>query len=246
MGVNGVNSNQINTLLDSMEKNKTEKKEKEKEIGFTENTLKNKVKGDFLDLSSQIEIISKQNSKITDRYTELEEKIGIDSKNWGVEAVSDNIVNFAKNLYERYKLEHEGEDLQEGLETFYNMAKNSIQAGYDEAMNYLGVLPDDVQELSKATLDRSLEKLDTWYQNGGKDVESTEDNTVDELEEQDTVEELSTEEKKTILDNAVNVWLEESETIKTQVLELLKEQRVEAEKKEDTEDKTAKKIDISV
>eukprot|EP00831_Metopus_contortus_P041758 TRINITY_DN32823_c0_g1_i2.p2 TRINITY_DN32823_c0_g1~~TRINITY_DN32823_c0_g1_i2.p2 ORF type:complete len:161 (+),score=55.07 TRINITY_DN32823_c0_g1_i2:102-584(+) len=109
-----------------------------------------------------------------------------DSKNWGVEAVSDNIVNFAKNLYERYKLEHEGEDLQEGLESFYNMAKNSIQAGYDEAMNYLGVLPDDVQELSKATLDRSLEKLDTWYQNGGKDVEVTGDDTIEEVENQET------------------------------------------------------------
>ncbi len=243
MGINNVNSNQINTLLNSMERKGAENK---KEKSYEKN-LEEKTKKDFLDLSSQIDIISKENSKITDRYAELESKLGIDSNKWGVEAVSDNIFEFTKVLYEKYKLDNDGADNQEILDQFYKIAKGSIQKGYDEAMNTLGALPKDVQELSKSTLDRSLEKLDNWYKNGGKEIENeSADLEVPEenIENKAIEDETILEEKRAAVDEKINKMLEEAEMMKNEVLDLLRAQGMQINGKDEDETKI-NKIDIS-
>lgn len=225
--INNVNSNQLNTLIKSMEKNNT----KEKKVDVFEKNIEENTKKDFLDLSTQIEMINKQNSKVTKNYTELESKLGIDSNKWGVEAVSDNIFNFAKVIYEKYKLDNEGEDNQEVLDKFYEIAKSSITKGYNEAMNFLGPLPNDVKELSKATYERSLEKLDSWYKNGGQDVIEENIPTAEENVD-NSVKEVSVEEKKAEIDRNINKLIEETENMKKQVLELLTQQGVYFEEKE--------------
>jgi hypothetical protein len=174
-------------------------------------------KNDILTLTSQI---SSANSELkinneTD-FAALEKKLGIDSSKWGVEAVSDDIFNFAKVMYEDYKTNHSGEDSQKVLENFYNMAKDSINKGYEEAMDFLGALSDDVAALTKGTLDKSLEKLEAWFKNGGKDVEPSETAT-------ETTKETAIE-KENKLSRAE--LLKESEDMKNQVLDMLKQQGI--------------------
>ncbi|NLK62496.1 MAG: DUF5610 domain-containing protein [Fusobacteria bacterium] len=213
--INNYNSSQMDTLLKSMDKSNTQSGK----VDIFKNEISNNTKKDFLDLSSQIDIINKENSKVTKSYTELETKLGIDSSKWGVEAVSDNIFNFAKIVYERYKLDHSEEEAEEMLDKFYDLAKNSITKGYNEAIGSLGTLTNDVQELSKATFDRSLEKLEAWYNNGGKDV--IEELNTDNTEKNSEIKNQSVSNKNNSLSVEINKQLHESELIKNQVLDLI-------------------------
>lgn len=174
-------------------------------------------KNDILTLTSQISSANtdKKTNTETD-YKALEQKLGIDSSKWGVEAVSDDIFNFAKVMYEDYKTNHSGEDSQKVLENFYNMAKDSINKGYEEAMDFLGTLSEDVANLTQGTLDKSLEKLDAWFKNGGKDVEPSETST--EINNENAAE------KNNKLSRAE--LLKESEDMKNQVLDMLKQQGI--------------------
>ncbi len=180
-------------------------------------------KNDILTLTSQISSANtdKKTNTETD-YKALEQKLGIDSSKWGVEAVSDDIFNFAKVMYEDYKTNHSGEDSQKVLENFYNMAKDSINKGYGEAMDFLGTLSEDVANLTQGTLDKSLEKLDAWFKNGGKDVEPAETENGNEYSTE-TTEETPTE-KENKLSRAE--LLKESENKKNQVLDMLKQQGI--------------------
>ena len=72
-------------------------------------------KNDLVTLTSQISSANTEKKTAVD-YNALEKKLGLDSSKWGVEAVSDDIFNFAKIVYENYKTRHGGEDNQKVLD----------------------------------------------------------------------------------------------------------------------------------
>lgn len=216
-------SSQISTLLDStVAKETPEKKEKDINAKMAEIT-----KNDTITLASKAANTDKTGLNKTTDYAALEQKLGIDSSKWGVEAVSDDIFNFAKVLYEDYKKNHEGEEDQTVLENFYNMAKDSITKGYSEAMDFLGTVSSDVADLTKGTLDRSLAKLEEWFKNGGKDVEAAESETG-KAEESAEKSDITAESSAKTAENQMSraELLQESEDMKNQVLEMLKQQGI--------------------
>lgn len=194
--------------------------------------IKSFAKSDFLDISTQIEMISKKsNSKID--YSALEKKLGIDSQKWGVEAVSDDIFNFAKTVYEKYKLNHSEEDSKKVLDNFYSLAKKSITQGYEEAKNFLGAMPQDVANLAEGTFNRTIEKLDSWYNSELNPTESdnsatntsTETKTFDTTQNSE-INENSKNEKLAAIQEKINISLQESENLKNQILDILKQQGI--------------------
>ncbi|BDU49859.1 DUF5610 domain-containing protein [Haliovirga abyssi] len=228
--INSLNSTQIDTLLKS-----TELKGGDKSSNNEKEDISNFTKKDFLDISNQIDIINQQNSKVNKKYSDLEKKLGIDSNKWGVDAVSDDIFNFAKIVYDKYKINHSEEESQKVLDDFYNLAKKSITQGYNEAKDFLGAVSEDVAALGKATYDRTIEKLDNWYKNGG--VESTDKTEENKTENSETnkIKNKNTEEtKKTYedYDKKTKQMLKESEIIKNQVVELLKQSGLYAKETE--------------
>lgn len=213
--ITDIKFSQNSILLDSA-KSKTSDTTRDKES----NSIRKLTTNDILDLSSQIDLIQSGNNKKVD-YSAIEKKLGLDSSKWGVEAVSDDIFNFAKIVYESYKLNHKGEDDTKVLESFYKMAKSSITQGYNEAKNFLGAMTDDVSSLAEGTFNRSLEKLDAWFKNGGKDVEETAEPA--QTEDSETKSTESSEKRTTI---STSQLLNESERIRNQVLKMLEDQGV--------------------
>lgn len=81
----------------------------------------------------------------TDTLSSLQAEISDDGE-WGVEAVSDRIVAFAKAV-------------SGGDKSKLDELKRAIDKGFEEARNFLGgTLPD----ISYKTYDRIMEKLDQW------------------------------------------------------------------------------------
>lgn len=99
-------------------------------------------------------LISKQNQNINDfnsnsgnikrTISEAQGMISEDGE-WGVDAVSTRIVDFAKAI-------------SGGDKTKINELREAIKKGFQEAEQYLGTLPD----ISSKTYDAVMEKLDAW------------------------------------------------------------------------------------
>lgn len=185
--------------------------------------IQEEAKNKFLNINDQVELLTKhqeikQNKKID--FNKLEQKLGIDSEKWGVEAVSDDIFNFTKNVFKTYKINHEGEENSKILKSFYDLAKKSVTQGYNEALDFLGTLPEDVASLAKGTFDRTIQKLDAWFENGGEDVEEI---SIENPENETKNETVNTPEvEKAHL--TTQELLKESEEIKAKVLDLLKQE----------------------
>lgn len=210
--ITNIKNSQITTLLNST--NKTNLKAEE-------TAIQEKTKSDFLSISNQIDILEqsqakKESNKID--FNKLEQKLGIDSDKWGVEAVSDDIFNFTKNIFESYKINHEGEENSQVLKSFYELAKKSVTQGYNEALNFLGALPEDVASLAKGTFERTIEKLDQWFENGGKDIEIEDSNNQ--------IKENSISQPETIEKTQISTQelLKEAENVKNEVVDSLKQQ----------------------
>ena len=219
-GVNGLNKSQISTLLDSSKLNKEKDHQSE---------MVKKSKGDLLDISTQIDMLNKSNPKKIN-YSDLEAKLGIDSNKWGVEAVSDNLINFVQLSYERYKLSHKDTDDPGSLEKFYEMAKSSYTKGFGEAQNMLGVLPDDVQSLIEGTMNHTMEKLDKWFENGGEIVNEEEVLNTEEIIEKEVIKNevgANNQFKDKNLENLNKIakeLLKESEDFRTKLIDELVKQ----------------------
>lgn len=216
-----IQSSQISNLLNYKDINKFPK---------SESSVANKIAlNSVISVSSMSEKLSNVSVSLSGEVdpATIEKKLGIDSSKWGVNAVSDNIYKFATSIYDSYKKNHTGEDETKTLENFYNMAKDSIQKGYDEAMKFLGDMPEDVNTLTKATLDRSLEKLDSWFKNGGKEVEDTPDSSADTTTTKTAVSQLSeTISAATTSQLSTDELLQNSEDTKNQILDLLTRQGI--------------------
>lgn len=226
INVNDYKLSQTTALLNStFNSNK-----KTSEVNSESDKITDVSKKDLLTISSQIEIINKQNEKTTTDYAALEKKLGIDSSKWGVEAVSDDIFNFVKTVYEDYKTRHNGEDSQEMLDKFYEMAKSSVSQGYGEAMDFLGAVSEDIGALTKGTYDKTIEKIDAWYKNGGVDVASEKTPSTETTTA--TTETVANSEDKKQNKLTAEQLLQESEDMKNQVLEMLKQQGIYLVEKE--------------
>lgn len=206
----------------------TQKTETKSKIpGFDESLVLNS-KTDFLDISSQIQIMESQNQKNVD-FTALESKLGIDSDTWGVEAVSDDLLNFADLMFGMFKLNHSDEDSQEVLDSFYKMAKDSYTQGYGEARDFLGELNNDVGNLIQGTFDKTMEKLDAWYENGGKTPEK--ENTETKLNDNNQSNiSISISQTQIQINKAegnhelIQTYLDEADATKNEILDTLKQQ----------------------
>ena len=212
--ITNINSSQLNTLINSTNQSN---------LKTPELAIEEKTKTDFLSISNQIDMLEqsqskKENSQID--FSKLEQKLGIDSDQWGVDAVSDDIFNFTKIVFESYKINHDGEENSQILKSFYDLAKKSVTQGYNEALNFLGALPEDVASLAKGTFEKTIEKLDQWFENGGEDVEitPTEDNKTQITEEITSTQEVENS------GFSSQELLNEAEEMKNQVVDLLKQQ----------------------
>ena len=87
---------------------------------------------------------------------------------WNAENTAQRIVDFAVSFYG--VAESQGRD-------YYEMMKNAITEGYNQAMGELGELPDEISALSQHTHELALEKLEAWAIEMGIDV-SEEDSAV--------------------------------------------------------------------
>ncbi len=80
---------------------------------------------------------------------------------WNAENTSQRIVDFATSFY--------GVAESTGIE-YYEMMRGAIEEGFNQAMGMLGERPDAVSNLSNATFELALEKLEAWAVEQGIDV----------------------------------------------------------------------------
>lgn len=103
-----------------------------------------------------IQQMSKQEIEDLEKRTdELVEKM---PEEWRPDAVSDRIFHFTASFFGM--TESKGED-------FYNLAKDSILKGFEDAYKELGELPNEVGNVIKRTKEMVLEKLDKWAEEQG-------------------------------------------------------------------------------
>lgn len=82
---------------------------------------------------------------------------------WNAENTSQRIFEFAISFHSLSEQDTEG---------YYKMMRDAIISGYDEAIGEIGEVSDEVSALSQRTLELALEKLDSWAEEQGVNVES--------------------------------------------------------------------------
>lgn len=115
-----------------------------------------KIKDEFLSLKQAIiqKFIESLGGEMVDETEEAEyEEIEGLPEYWNAENTSQRIVDFATSFYEL--AESTGKE-------YYEMMHNAIEEGFNQAMNMLGELPDEVNDLSHRTYELALEKLEAW------------------------------------------------------------------------------------
>ncbi len=80
---------------------------------------------------------------------------------WNAENTSQRIVDFATSFYGV---------AESGGKEYYEMMRNAIEEGFNQAMGILGELPDAVGNLANNTFDLAMEKLDAWAAEQGIDI----------------------------------------------------------------------------
>ncbi len=79
---------------------------------------------------------------------------------WNAENTAQRIVDFATSFY--------GVAQSSGKE-YYEMMRNAIEEGFNQAMGIMGELPEAVGNLANNTFDLALEKLEAWAVEQGVD-----------------------------------------------------------------------------
>ncbi len=125
-----------------------------------------KVKDEFMQLQELIikEFIDSLNGKEGKKTEEVEKEYqeieGLPAY-WNAENTSQRIVDFAVSFY--------GIAESTGKE-YYEMMRNAIEEGFNQAMGMLGELPDAVNDLSHRTFELALEKLEAWAVEQGIEI----------------------------------------------------------------------------
>lgn len=127
-----------------------------------------KIKDEFLALNERIintfiESVGREkvDEKDSMEYQEIE---GL-PEYWNAENTSQRIVDFATSFY--------GLAESSGKE-YYELMRNAIETGFNEAMNILGELPDEVNNLAHHTYELALDKLEAWAVERGIQLEEEE------------------------------------------------------------------------
>mgnify|MGYP006307153723 CR=1 FL=1 len=144
------------------------------------NKKKNKSNNSFWDVPQQY--TTKDNSNLNYNYLDLEKKLKVDVKNWGVDSVSSQILTLIKDHYLKY--ESNNQNSSSLIHSFLPLAKEALKQGYDKAEDILPPLDQDIEKLLIATYSKSIEKLQDWAANKKNDTkESTknEDYNLDKL-----------------------------------------------------------------
>lgn len=127
-----------------------------------------KIKEEFLALNERIieKFIESVGGKKVDKAEDVEYK-GIEGlpEYWNAENTSQRIVDFATSFY--------GPAESSGKE-YYELMRNAIETGFNGAMNILGELPGEVNDLAHRTYELALEKLEAWAVEMGIEVEEGE------------------------------------------------------------------------
>ena len=115
-----------------------------------------KIKGEFLAMNERI--IQKFMESVTGEKVDETEDVEYKEieglpEYWNAENTSQRIVDFATSFY--------GLAESSGKE-YYELMRNAIETGFNEAMNILGELPDEVNNLAHRTYELALEKLEAW------------------------------------------------------------------------------------
>ena len=84
---------------------------------------------------------------------------------WNAENTSQRIVDFATSFYGL---------AESGGKEYYELMRNAIETGFNEAMNILGELPGEVNDLAHRTYELALEKLEAWAVEMGIELEEGE------------------------------------------------------------------------
>jgi hypothetical protein len=136
------------------------------------------IKKQYEDMRTQIlkEFFRKADGK-TDETQDIEETSDLKIPDyWNAENTSQRIVDFALQFYDAFK--GAGED-------FLKMIKDAIDKGFDEAKEMLGDLPDPVSKLVSDTHDLVMQKLDTWAEEKG--IQINKENENESVVEPETV-----------------------------------------------------------
>ncbi|MGM0508469.1 MAG: hypothetical protein ACQERZ_04820 [Fusobacteriota bacterium] len=180
------------------------------------NTQAQKEKSHPLMKKDEVEISNGYNK--SKKVKQIAKKVDINTNpsNIGIETISDDIVNFVKNIFENYKSSNIGKEDATTLHTFYVMAKNSIAAAYGNATSSIDDLPSEVSVLSEQTFSRSLEKLDNWFQTQVQpDFQKVENTDPKNLKTEKT-------------NNFQNRLLEVSKKIQQTISDIMKKQEISA------------------
>jgi dGTP triphosphohydrolase len=157
---------------------------------------KNKKEKSFWDVPQQY--TTDDNSDLNYNYLDLEKKLEIEIDKWGVDSISSQILNLIKNDYQQYKDEWSDQPEELLINLFYPHAKKALKTGYDKAQNILPSLPKDIEKLTIATYSKSIEKLQSHFE---QNKNKTEKNIT-----QSTIKEPQT---KKLIEKIINIFIEQ-------------------------------------
>lgn len=109
---------------------------------------------DFLTLTEEYKP-DKNQEKHQESYPDLEEKLKVDTKQWGVEVISEKILDLIKKYHQT----------PTNLKSFAHQIKKIINISYKKAYTALTPLPTDSHKLINATYKQTRKKLTEWIAN---------------------------------------------------------------------------------
>lgn len=121
---------------------------------------KKKKSSSFWDVPDQY--TTEDNSDFNYDYLELEKKLEVANTHWGVENISEQIVELIKNHYQKLEKDNSNNNNLALFSFFYPVAKKSLKKGYHQAKKVLPPLPQDIQKIIIATYGKSIDKLKIW------------------------------------------------------------------------------------
>ena len=162
---------------------------------------KKKTSTSFWDVPSQY--TTEDNLDLNYDYLELEQKLKINTKQWGVNNVSEQIIELIKDYYQNFKENNPKYDDSTLFNSFYPVAKKTLKQGYQHGSNVLPPLPQDIKKLILATYSLSIDKLKNWRDN--LDSEPKEQSQTIEPQ----IKEDETEKLKKLTQNIANLIIEQ-------------------------------------
>ena len=139
---------------------------------------KKKSSTSFWDVPAQY--TTQDDSDLNYNYLDLERKLAVEAEEWGVNKISNQIIEIIQQHYQQFKDNNSSYKETVLITVFYPQAKEILKKGYQQAKKVLPPLPQDIQKLIIATYSQSIEKLKMWRENIS--APSQEETAVNEIE----------------------------------------------------------------